>query len=45
MPDSMIMQLVDGNVGAIDMVPLEKAVRAGDPYAKRRAAMRLEIAR
>ena len=32
-PDSMIMQLVDGNVGAIDMVPLEKAVRAGDPYA------------
>ncbi len=32
-PDSMIMQLVGGKVSAIDMVPLEKAVRAGDPYA------------
>lgn len=32
-PDSMIMQLVGGDVEKIDMVPLEKAVRAGDPYA------------
>ena len=32
-PDSMIMQLVGGDVEKIDMVPFEKAVRAGDPYA------------
>ena len=32
-PDSMIMQLVNGKVEDIDMVPLEKAVRAGDAYA------------
>lgn len=32
-PDSMIMQLVNGKVEDIDMVVLEKAVRAGDAYA------------
>ncbi len=32
-PESMIMQLVGGDVEKIDMVPFEKAVRAGDPYA------------
>ncbi|MDR0931872.1 MAG: ROK family protein [Victivallales bacterium] len=32
-PDSMIMQLVDGKADAIDMVVLEKAVRANDPYS------------
>lgn len=32
-PDSMIMQLVGGDVSKIDMVPIEKAARANDPYA------------
>ncbi len=32
-PESMIMQLVNGKVEDIDMVALEKAVRANDPYA------------
>ena len=32
-PESMIMQLAGGNPDAIDMVVLEKAVRAGDAYA------------
>ena len=32
-PDSMIMQLAGGEVQKIDMVLLEKAVRANDPYA------------
>ena len=32
-PESMIMQLAGGNPEKIDMLVLEKAVRAGDPYA------------
>ncbi|MDD3885247.1 MAG: ROK family protein [Victivallaceae bacterium] len=32
-PDSMIMKLVGGKVEDIDMVAIEKAVRANDPYA------------
>ena len=32
-PDSMIMRLAGGDPEAIDMVTLEKAVRADDPYA------------
>ena len=32
-PESMIMQLAGGNVEKIDMIVLEKAVRANDPYA------------
>ncbi|MBR2872588.1 MAG: ROK family protein, partial [Lentisphaeria bacterium] len=32
-PDSMIMQIVNGEVEKIDMIVLEKAVRAGDAYA------------
>lgn len=33
-PESMIMQLVDGDSEKIDMTILEKAVRANDPYAQ-----------
>ena len=32
-PESMIVQLVDGKLEEIDMIVLEKAVRAGDSYA------------
>ena len=32
-PDSMLMQLAGGDVSKLDMHLLEKAVRAGDPYA------------
>ncbi len=32
-PDSLIMQLVEGDASKIDMVTLEKAVRQNDPYA------------
>ena len=32
-PESMIMQIVNGEVEKIDMIALEKAVRANDPYA------------